>query len=296
MSFSRTFLNNKELFDNRTIIKKEKNTRDKLVQLTHFVIKRLHCDALQPVISMYCRKKYRLNMLSNGDNFKNHISGRINMRKYMAHLIGEAKTILLATDGSPYAEGAVQEAIFLSQACPADLIVLYVIGVDSEVASSVHAKTTEKAREILPHLNNIKKMASDHDINCETVILRSYQPEKTIVKEAKKRKADIIIMGRHGKRGLRQLLVGSMTAKVIGQRFPMVLVVPKDYMISGNTILLATDGSKFSNMALKETISFAKKCPTLKNIIIISIAKREAELKKAKKVILPRNCAEVDNS
>ena len=35
------------------------------------------------------------------------------------HLFGEVEVIALATDGSEYSDGAVQEAIFFSQACGA---------------------------------------------------------------------------------------------------------------------------------------------------------------------------------
>ncbi len=207
------------------------------------------------------------------------------MKKYQTHPLGEAQTILFATDGSSFTEGAAQEAIFFSQACNAKLIILYVVPIDTEVASAVHALSTEKTSEIQPYFDSMKKMCADHDISCETFVMQSYQPEKTIVQEATKHNADIIIMGRHGKRGLRQLLVGSMTAKIIGQGFSKVLVVPKDFIISGDTILLATDGSEFSKTAALEVVSLSKNCASLKNIVVLSVAKRASGLEKAKEVI-----------
>jgi len=49
------------------------------------------------------------------------------MAPYDAHLMGEVKVIALATDGSDYSDGAVQEAIFFGQACGAKIVVLNVI-------------------------------------------------------------------------------------------------------------------------------------------------------------------------
>jgi nucleotide-binding universal stress UspA family protein len=77
---------------------------------------------------------------------------------------------------------------------------------------------------------NIEKMAKDYDIDCSIVVVESYQPDKTIIDEAWKQKADVIIMGRHGKRGLFKLLVGSMTSRIIGYGFPKVLIVPKYFV------------------------------------------------------------------
>lgn len=199
--------------------------------------------------------------------------------------LGKAEVILFATDGSDYTEGAAQEAIFFSQACGAKLIILYVVSIDSEVAATVHAQSAGAIQELKPYFENMEKMAADHDIECETVTVQSYQPEKTIVEEAYRHKADIIIMGRHGKRGLRQLLVGSMTAKVIGQGYPKVLVVPKDFMITGENILLATDGSEFSDLATKEALSLAKLCKALKKLIVYSGAKRESDRQSAEDLV-----------
>ncbi|HHD64304.1 MAG TPA: universal stress protein [Desulfobulbaceae bacterium] len=207
------------------------------------------------------------------------------MEKFQTHPLGEAETILFATDGSSYTEGAAQEAISFSHACNAKLIILYAIPVGSEIASTVHAQSMEKMAAIQPYFDNMKKIAADHDIACETIALQSYQPEKTIVEKAQKYKADIIVMGRHGKRGLLKLLVGSMTAKVIGQGFPKVLVVPQDFVISGHTILLATDGSKFSQLATHETISLAENCQSLKKLLVLSVAQKNAGLENAKKNI-----------
>jgi nucleotide-binding universal stress UspA family protein len=199
--------------------------------------------------------------------------------------MGKIKTIALATDGSGYTDGAVQEAIFFAQACGAKLVILNVIGIDTEIAAQATAAyaTTSTIREgTQEYIDNVRKMAIDNDIECEVVIEESYQPDKTIVELSRQHKADVIIMGRHGRRGLMKLLVGSMTSKIIGHGFPRVQVVPEKATISGEKILLATDGSKFSRMAVEEAISMGDNCTTLKEIYILSVASGEADYDKAK--------------
>jgi hypothetical protein len=46
------------------------------------------------------------------------------MNRFSTSLLGEAKTLLLATDGSHFSDGAFRRPSFFSQACAARLIVL----------------------------------------------------------------------------------------------------------------------------------------------------------------------------
>ncbi len=199
--------------------------------------------------------------------------------------MGKIKTIALATDGSGYTDGAVQEAIFFAQACGAALVVLNVIGIDTEIASQAtgaYATAATIRTESQEYIERIQKIAADHDIECEVVVEESYQPDKTLVELANKHKADVIIMGRHGRKGLLKLLVGSMTSKIIGHGFPRVQVVPKDATVFGEKILLATDGSESSRLAVDEAISMGENCTMLKEIYVISVSPREADLDIAK--------------
>ncbi len=206
------------------------------------------------------------------------------MTKQSTQLMGEVEIIALATDGSSFSDGAVQEAIFFGQACGAKIVILNVIGIDTETATSAHSTSASHRSETKEYIENIVKMAKDSDIECEVVIEESYQPDKAIVELSYKHNADVIIMGRHGRRGLLKLLVGSMTSKVVGHGFPQVLVVPKDFSIGGERILLATDGSEFSTMAAEESMSMGEHCSTLKEVHVLSVAAREADLDKARQI------------
>ncbi|WLE98855.1 MAG: universal stress protein [Candidatus Electrothrix communis] len=197
-------------------------------------------------------------------------------------VINKSEVIALATDGSSYNDGAVQEAIFLAQACGAKIVVLNVIPIDSGSATAIHSSAAAIRQETKDYMDNIGKLADDNGITCEIIIEESYQPDKTIVELAYKHKADLLIMGRHGKQGLLKLLVGSMTSKVIGHGFPKVLVVPKDFTISGDRVLLAVDGSEASEAAADEIIGMGLHCTNLKEVYALSVTHSESGLGEAK--------------
>ncbi|MBU4230264.1 MAG: universal stress protein, partial [Proteobacteria bacterium] len=62
-------------------------------------------------------------------------------------------------------------------------------------------------------------------LTCETMIVVSTSTQEALVETAKKSKADLIVLGTHGRTGLVRLLMGSTTARVIGHAHCSVLVV-----------------------------------------------------------------------
>lgn len=207
------------------------------------------------------------------------------MERSSSSLLGEAKTLLLATDGSRFSEGAVQEAIFFGQACCARVIVLHVVNTQAESINAANFKVRQGQRELVPHLDYIRKMAREKDVRIEVVVIGSSKPEKTIVEQARLRQADVILMGRHGKAGHLSRLVGKMTTKVIAQGFPRVLVAPKDFTITGTHILLAVDGSPNGQRAAQEALSLGRSCTTLQRITVMSVAEQESERLRAQDLV-----------
>ncbi len=68
----------------------------------------------------------------------------------------------------------------------------------------------------------------------------------------------MIVMGRRGLKGLKRLVMGSTTARVIGLSPCSVLVVPRAAHLEFKNILVATDGSRYSVAAASEAIGIAK--------------------------------------
>jgi hypothetical protein len=90
----------------------------------------------------------------------------------------------------------------------------------------------------------------------------------------------MIIMGTHGKTEMKRLMMGSVTALVIGHAPSHVLVVPLNAKIECKNVLIATDGSKYSEAAASEALGIAKRCGS--SLIVISVASSDAEIASAK--------------
>jgi len=135
--------------------------------------------------------------------------------------------ILVAVDGSKYSEMAFTQAINIAKACRSSLFVISVIplypGSLALGAPTVVEKMEKETREIL---ERAKDQATKENVPCETIVHEGGQPHEFIVEEAKKKKIDVIVMGTHGRTGLKKLLMGSVTERVIGYAPCTVLVVP----------------------------------------------------------------------
>ena len=124
----------------------------------------------------------------------------------------ECRSILLATDGSEHSIAAASEAIGIAKHCGSNIIA---------VSSAYSERELDEAKAIL---KQVVEMAQKEGIPVEalTPIGRSHD---VIVETAGGRGVDLIVMGAYGKTGLKKLLMGSSTEKVIGHTSCAVLVV-----------------------------------------------------------------------
>jgi nucleotide-binding universal stress UspA family protein len=135
-------------------------------------------------------------------------------------------------------------------------------------------------KQLRQHLESVKARASKENIDCEIIIHEGEEPFQYIVDEAAGKKVEMILMGRYGRTGLDRLLMGSVTAKTIGHSPCKVMVVPGAAKVSYKKILVATDGSKYSDAAAMEAISIAKRCGG--ELMALSVAARDTNLGAAK--------------
>jgi len=137
------------------------------------------------------------------------------------------RNVLVATDGSAYSEKALYEAISLAKACNTKLHVISVVEVNEEyeaLAPQLVEKADEEARMFL---DAAQKCAERESVSVNIIVHRGEDPAHFIIEEAEKLKADMIVMGKHGRRkGLLKLFIGSVTAKVISHANCKVMIVP----------------------------------------------------------------------
>ncbi len=182
--------------------------------------------------------------------------------------------LLLSTDGSKFSEGAVREAVKLAKLYSSRLFVISVVETNPEY-ETIAPQLVEKAeKETKGNLESVKSLASSEGVDCEIIARHSENPYESIVDEARKNKVDMIIMGRRGRTGLKRVLMGSVTARVIGHSPCNVLVVPQAARITCKKILVATDGSKYSLAAASEAVGIAKRCGAV--LVVVSVVPSES--------------------
>lgn len=167
--------------------------------------------------------------------------------------------LLLCSDGSEFSEGAIREAIDLAKRCGSKLVAMSVIESNPELAAmapKLMEKSEKAARE---HLAAVQERARKEGIDCETVVHEGEDSYQYVVEEAEKNKSTMIVMGRRGRKGLKRLMMGSTTARVIGHAPCSVMVVPRAADVEFKSIVVATDGSKYSASAGSEAIGIAKR-------------------------------------
>ncbi len=136
------------------------------------------------------------------------------------------KKILLATDGSDSVKVAIKEAINISKICSSKLYILSVVEVNPEYEALAPGVVEKAEAETRGHLEAVRKKAEKEGISCEIIAHQGEEPYRFIVDEAKKKKAEMIVMGSHGRTGIKRLMMGSVTSRVIGHAPCKVLVVP----------------------------------------------------------------------
>jgi len=193
--------------------------------------------------------------------------------------VGKLEKLLLSTDGSQYSEGAIREAISFASKCSSKIYACMVLETNPEyetIGSNVFEKEEEEARA---HLESIKARATKEGVRCETIFHESGEASEAIVGEAAEKRVDMIVIGRHGRKGLAKALLGEVAAKVIAHAPCKVLVVPKAARIEYRNIVVAIDGSAHSSAALTEAIAIAKRCGS--HLIALSAMRDETERQEA---------------
>jgi len=138
--------------------------------------------------------------------------------------------ILIATDGSEFANTAVPHGIELAKLMGAEVTALTVrphLGdfvAEGVVISVSDAERKAFKEEVEHHLDFVRTKAKEAGVKLEPVQVESGEPWKAIVEAAEERNCDLIVMASHGRRGLSALIFGSETYDVLTHSSIPVLV------------------------------------------------------------------------
>lgn len=142
------------------------------------------------------------------------------------------KRILVPVDGSRTSTLGLQEAIRLAKGSKAKLRLIHVVDESVALQDSVYTFGAEDMLSILKKggeqsLKRALDLVGKHGIKPESKLVESFTGSVAdiIVGDAKKWRADLIVMGTHGRRGFSHMVLGSDAEMVIRSSPAPVLLV-----------------------------------------------------------------------
>lgn len=140
--------------------------------------------------------------------------------------------ILVAVDGSPTGALGLKQAIGLAQALKSKLRFVYVVNdyytvmpyFEAAFVGDMLTRVREEGKRILHEAN---EMARASAVTTEAALLEDSHAEvgARLLKDAGEWGADLIVMGTHGRRGLRRVVLGSDAEYVLRHSAVPVLLV-----------------------------------------------------------------------
>lgn len=143
------------------------------------------------------------------------------------------KRILVPVDGSPTATAGLREAISLAKSSGANLQLVHVVdhhsvlmlGAEGAIYIDEALKSLEDAGRRV--LRRAEALAAKAGVKTNALLRETVANPAAdeIVDQAKKLRADVIVMGTHGRRGVRRLVMGSDAEQVVRTSPVPVLLV-----------------------------------------------------------------------
>ncbi len=141
------------------------------------------------------------------------------------------KHILLPTDGSELSTTAIRQGIRFAKSIGAKVTGLCVIPMqhtflfEPRISKNVLDEADQRFEELAEtYLAELEKAAKEVGVACDVVFSRNDFPYDDIIRVAEEKECDLIIMASHGRRGVKALLIGSETQKVLTHSKIPVLV------------------------------------------------------------------------
>ena len=144
------------------------------------------------------------------------------------------KRILIATDGSPLSQKAVESGLSLAGLTGASVVALKVVPryprsyfegglpVDAADIKRIEKQWADAAQDLV---DKVKVQGTDEGVTVKTVVAKSDLIAEAVIAAAKKHKCDLIVMASHGRKGIKRLLLGSETQHVLTHSHIPVLVL-----------------------------------------------------------------------
>ena len=182
------------------------------------------------------------------------------------------KNILVGYDDSDYSKAALVEAMHIAKALNSSVTMAHAVFFDSEEFNTSQGQLEERlqlGRDVCLKARDLYSREFGTDIECHVV---KGEPHEVIPGQAVESGADLIVMGTHGRKGLRRMLMGSVTSGVILDAKCDVLVVKRSCDECTGTyrsILIPYDGSDHAKKAIERAAEFYKPGVTVTLLYVI---------------------------
>jgi nucleotide-binding universal stress UspA family protein len=139
--------------------------------------------------------------------------------------------LLLPTDGSEASRRAIESGIAFAQNIGAEVVAMtatptfHALTLDSEMLRQTpeeYAAASRAGGQRL--LDEVQVRARAAGVPCSGVQVASDDPDEAIIATAREHMCDLIVMASHGRRGIKGVLLGSVTQKVLVHSAIPVLV------------------------------------------------------------------------
>lgn len=176
--------------------------------------------------------------------------------------------IFVPTDLSDHSKVALDYALQLSKAFVAKKLIFYHHN-PQPISTEIPVMYVEDSEKINTQLHSeMAKILKKHmekahvpEQFLETEILVSSLPigsASDLIETAKKHKAQLIVMGSHGKTGFQKFLFGSVTAEVLERSSIPVLTIPKDYIFKPIERVTFASSLTYFTQEVKTIIEFTQ--------------------------------------
>lgn len=142
------------------------------------------------------------------------------------------KHLLVPVDESPMSYAAAEQALSLAKDLKCPVTIMSVIAVDPfvgvdfyKVAPAITDYFMQAEQNAQNRLAEIQQSFSREGISVDTKIIRGVAASEGIVQIANEIGADLIIIGSHGRTGVKKMMLGSVAQNVLTQSPVPVLIV-----------------------------------------------------------------------
>lgn len=139
--------------------------------------------------------------------------------------------ILVPVDDSPISYAAVDHAITLAKLCHSQVTLVSVVSVDPyvgvdfyQVAPAITDHFMEAEASAKSRLQEIAQTFENEGITAQPKVFHG-NPSEGIIHVADEVSADLIVMGSHGRTGVKKLVLGSVAQSVLTQSPIPVMVI-----------------------------------------------------------------------